>query len=274
MIYIKIMSKTSYSACAIRPEEVPVCTALKAGNYPQLYSERVKSILETVNDGGLREKVRQTLGSFEERDGYLAQSSPYRLVALQGSDKDSLLQKGNVLVARPRLQIAKQNNPDFMSGFYVDFGLNLVGETGYPVNPVQAEALAKDLRNVGIVLTTPKLVPYSSLMLDINGESPSGLVFKLSEQGRDSAKHSILNTQDFDWNYMPSSNGLFRAYLNWLGWVAGVDGLADSYGDGRVVVETTGEAMQKNFKGLEREATELFDRQRQERDSLISRLKA
>ncbi len=270
----KSMAKNIYSACATRPEEVVTCAALDAGNYPQLYSERVKSILGTIKYEGLREKVKQTLGSFEERDGedekVLAQSSPYRLVVLQ-----DILPKGKILVARPRLEIAKLNNPDFMYGFYVDCGLNLVGEAGYQVNSFQAEELTKDLRQVGINLTNPKLTPYSILTYSVDGNSPSGLVFKLSEQGKDNAKSLILNAGDFNWDYFPSNNGLFRACLGRGGyWGADDDGLRNSNDYGRVVVETTGEAMQKNFEGLQRETTELLVRQQKERQDLIARLQA
>ena len=264
------MAKISYSACAIRPEEVPVCEALESGDYPQLYSERVKSILGTITDEGLREKIKQTLGLFEERDGRLAQSSPYRLVVLQ-----DILTKGKVLVARPRLQVAKEGNPEFMSGFYVDFGLNLVsGEEGYKVNPLQAEELAKDLKQVGINLITPKLIPYRVLTHSVDKNSQSGLVFKLSEQGKDNVE-LILNTGDFKWNYLPSRNGLFRACLYRNGdWIANGDSLQYSIDNGRVVVETTGEASAKNFKELQDQTIALLDRQKRERQDLIARLQA
>ena len=40
------MVKTNYTALAMRPEEIVVCTALDAGNYPAEYLERVNKILE------------------------------------------------------------------------------------------------------------------------------------------------------------------------------------------------------------------------------------
>ena len=264
------MAKPSYSAVATRPEEVRMCVDLESGNYKELYSEKVKSILGNVTDEGLRKKVELTLDGFEERDGRLAQSSPYRLVVL-----NEILPKGKVLVARPRLQVAKENNPSFMSGFYVDIGLNLVGEQGYQVNPVQAKALAENLQGIGMDLTSPKLIPYSALTYMVDEKSPSGLVLVLSEQGRDLAKSQVLNTQDFNWNYSPSNNGLFGACLYRGGvWDAGDVDLADSSDLGRVVVETTGEAAQKNFEELQRQATELLTRQQKERADLIARLRA
>jgi hypothetical protein len=265
------MAKTNYTALAIRPEEVITCSALESGNYLELYAEKVEGILRNIKDDGLRKKVESTLGSFEERDGKLAQSSPYRLVVLQ-----SILPKGKVLAARPRLQIAKQNDSNFMSGFYVDCGLNLVsGEDGYQVNPVQAEALAGDLKSVGIDLANPKLIPFNALTYHINTDSPSGLVFQLSENGKDNAGNLVLNTSDFNWNYLPSRNGLFRAGLDWDGcWYASDGSLAGSNDNGRVVVETNGEAIAKNFEELKIQAEELLKRQRQERDSLVKRLQA
>ena len=268
---MKGMVETNYTACATRPEEVVVYTALDAGNYPLQYAERVKSILGNISDDDLKQKVESTLGVFESgADGKLAQSSPYRLVVLQ-----KILPKGKVLVARPRLQIAKENNPDFISSFYVDCGLNLVSsEKGYQVNPVLAEIMAKDLGNIGIDLTNPKLIPINALTYEINGESSSGLAFRLSEEARDSAKNLILNTLDFKWNYLPSKNGLFRAFLSSCGWLACVDDLADSGGNGRVVVETTGEASAKNLAALNNEATALLQRQEKERKDLFARLRA
>ncbi len=274
------MAKPSYSAYALKPEEAVVCIALDSENYPQLYTERVKSVLGTIRDEGLRERVRQTLGSFVEREAIedngsvrrvLAQSSPYRLVVLQ-----DILPKEKVLAARPRLQLAKENDYNFLSGFYVDFGLNLVsGEEGYQDNSIQAAGIAADLLNVGMELTNPKLIPYSVLTHTIDGNSSSGLVFKLSEQGEDNAKSLIQNTRDFNWDYSPTRNGLFRVYLYKGGsWDANVDNLQNSDDDGRVVVETTGEASAKNFKELQEQSVNLFDRQRKERDDLIARLRA
>lgn len=265
------MAKTNYSAIATRPDELTLCTAIETGDYPKLYADRVDSILRAISDESLRERAKQTLGSFEGRDGRLAQSSPYRLAVL-----NEILPKGKVLVARPRLQIAKENDPNFMTGFYVDFGLNLVsGEEGYKVNPVQADILAKDLTQVGINLTNPKLIPYSILRYQADPNSPSGLVFKLFEEGKDTAQKFILNTNDFNWSFSPSVNGLFRAYLDGVGdWGADEGGLAYPIGNGRVVVETTGEASAKNFDGLRKQTDALLTRQRQEREDLIKKLQA
>ncbi len=264
------MVKTSYLAYALKPEEIRVCKALDAGNYPQLYTERVNQILGDIKVSELKERVKRTLGSFEERDGKLAQSSPYGLIVLK-----DILPKGEVPVARSRLQTAKSNDPNFMSGFYIDCGLNLItGEEGYQANSAQASAIADDLTSVGINLTNPKLIPYSILTHAVDGNSPSGLVFELSEKGKDLAKINILNTLDFNWNYLPSRNGLFRAYLDRDGgWGAADEYLVSSNDNGRVVVETTGEASKKNFKDLQDQTVNLLDRQRKEREDLIARLR-
>ena len=266
------MVKSNYTACATRPEEVVVCSALNAGNYPAEYAEKVKSIFGTIQDDGLRKRVESTLGKFESgTDDKLAQSSPYRLVLLQ-----EIIPKERVLVARPRLEVAKQNNPDFMSGFYVDCGLNLVsGEEGYQVNSIPTKALAKDLTSIGFNLTNPKLISINALTYEVNEKSPSGLVFRLSEQGKDNARALILNTLDFKWDYLPSRTGLFGAYLYRNGhWRALDEDLAYSYDGGRVVVETTGEASALEFDVLKRQSEELFDRQRRERETLANKLLA
>ncbi len=149
-----------------------------------------------INDS-LKAKVRQTLGCFEKGSaGNLIQSSPYRLVVLQ-----QLLPEGKVFASRPRLQIARENDPNFMSGFYVDCGLNLVpckdaGEDSI-INPIQARELEADLKNIGLDLKYAKLIPYHILTSEVNDKSPSGLVFKLSKKGKDNAKGAVLNTEDF-----------------------------------------------------------------------------
>ena len=76
------MAKISYIAPAVKPEDLVVCTALDSDNYPALYSERVNSILGSIEDEKHRVQIRNTLGSFESgSDGKLAQSSAYKLVS-------------------------------------------------------------------------------------------------------------------------------------------------------------------------------------------------
>lgn len=263
------MGKTSYTACATKPEEIVMCSALDVGNYPEEYDERVKNILVGINDD-IEQKVKNTLGGFGTgNNGKLSQSSPYRLVVLQ-----EILPNDKVLVSRPRLQTARENDPNFMSGFYVDCGLNLVtSENIYQKNKVPAEILAEDLKRVGINLETGKLIPYNILTYEVDGDSPSGLVFKLSEKGKDIAKSLILNTDDFRWDHKPSGSGLFRAFLYMDGyWDADSEYLADSFGVGRVVTEITSEAGSREFETLVKQAEEMFERQQQERLSLIEKL--
>ena len=232
------MEKTSYSACATKHEEFIECSALNTENYPAEYAERVSRILADIKNSDFKERVKQTLGSFVEAgsDGKLAQSSPYRLVVLQEA-----IPKGKVLVARPRLQTAKENDPNFMSGFYVDFGLNLVASKGknYKINQIPAREIARDLERAGIKLDCAKLIPYNVLACQVNSKSPSGLVFKLSDKGKDIAEKLVLNTDDFEWDYKPSNDGLFRAFIDSYDyWFPNDEDLADSTGLGRVVVES------------------------------------
>ena len=256
-----------YTAVATKPGEMVVCTVLDAGNYLELYSARVEEILGKIKDDPLKQRAQKTLGSFESIDGKLAQSSPYRLVVLQ-----PLLPKGKVLVSTPRLRIARQNNPDFIRGFFCDSDLNLVTDQKYQVNPVQAEELATDLKKVGLDLKHPKLIPYRILTPRVRKNSPSGLVFRLSKEGMDTAKTAILNTNDFTWDYKPTKSGLFRADVDTDGGYAGDEGLGLSYGHGRVIVETTGEAGSREFEYLNEEATKLLQKQAEERRSLIDNL--
>ena len=266
------MANTNYRACAMRAKDVPFCEALDAGSYVERYSERVNELLAGIKDSSHRAKVSETLGSFQAgSDGKLVQSSPYKLVILQNS-----LPEGNVLVSRPALQIAKENNPNFMNGFYIDCGLNLASASeGYETNKFLAQALASDLEKAGVGLQDSRLIPYSILTAKLSEKSPSGLIFELSEKGKDIAKSVVPKTHDFNWNYLPSKGGLFGAFLGRDGgWVAGVGALADSDYDGRVVVETTGEAGSRELEALKTEAGNLFARQEKERKDLASRLLA
>jgi len=172
----KSMANISYSAVATRPEEIVSCTALDAGDYPERYAEKVKVIVDSITDISLKEKVKQTLGVFEKGSaGNLVQSSPYRLVVLQ-----EFLPKGKVLASMPRLRIAKENDQNFMRGFYVEGGLNLVpyNKENEAINAIQAGKLEADLRNVGIKTEDARLIPYNVLTLEFDGKSSSGLVFR------------------------------------------------------------------------------------------------
>ena len=255
--------------CAMKPEEIILCGPLEEGNYIEAYKEKVNDILKGIKNPSLKGKVESSLGYFEAgNDGKLAQSSPSRLVVFQ-----EILPEGKILVSRPRLEIAKENNPDFMSGFYVDCGLNLVSGTKYKTNPVQAKALAADLKKTGIKLDNAKLISYNLLTYDISGKSLSGLIFKLSEKGKDIVRSSVLNTDDFTWDYKPSESGLFGACLYAGGyWGASVEDLSDSGLGGRVVVETTSEAGSRELESLTKKANEILAEQREERKRLIAEL--
>lgn len=265
------MAKTVYTACGMRPEEVVICDALDAADYPEKYSTSVEGILRGISDISFKERVKATLGSFEKgNDGKLAQSSPFRLITLQ-----QLLPQGKILVARPALQAVKQNNSEFMSRYYVECGLNLVPpdqSNDYQTNSFLARELTDDLREAGVDLSVAKLIPYSILTHGVNADSPTGLVFKLSEQGRNTAKQAVLNTSDFQWNYSPSSRGLFRACLGADGSWNGDGSMVDSNAYGRVVVETTSEAGSRELETLRKQAESMYQRQREEKESLAKRL--
>jgi len=241
------MANISYSAVATRPEEIVSCTALDAGDYPERYAEKVKVIVDSITDISLKEKVKQTLGLFEKGSaGNLVQSSPYRLVVLQ-----EFLPKGKVLASMPRLRIAKENDQNFMRGFYVDGGLNLVpyNKGNEAINAIQAGKLEADLRKVGIKRENARLIPYNVLTLEFDGKSSSGLVFRLLEEGKDIAKQAILNTKDFKWNYSPNQGGLFRAYLDGdSNGYCGNRNLDSSNWIGGVVVESALGTSQKNLQ--------------------------
>ena len=194
------------------------------------------SILDAYNDSlkGFNEKARQILGMFKKTDGELAGPSSVMLVHLVNS---GILPSGTRLATRSDLQKAISFAPNFLEGRCTDCGLNLVSKGEYLVNPFLAKTLADDLKKVGIDLKDAKLIPYNILTLQADINSPSGLVFRLSEEGKDRAKDLILNTSDFKWNCSPSFNGLFRAYLNRYGsWGSDYGRLAYSDGSGRVVV--------------------------------------
>ena len=226
---------TSYSAVATKPEEIISCNALDAGDFPERYAERVEAITTGIKDSFLRETVRQGLGYFKKSNaGKLIQSSPYRLVVLQ-----QLLPEEKRLATMERLRIAR-GDPDFMRGFYVDGGLNLVPctDASEAVNAFQAGKLESDLRKAGVKTDDSILVPYHILTLEVDENSPSGLVLRLSKEGKDVVKKEVRNTADFEWDYFPNQGGLFGAYLgSGVRWNGG-GGLGGSNGDGGVVVES------------------------------------
>jgi hypothetical protein len=227
---------TSYSAVATKPEEIISCDALDAGDFPERYAKRVEAIATSVKDSYLREKVRLNLGYFEMSNaGKLIQSSPYRLVVLQ-----QLLPEEKRLATMERLRIAR-GDPDFMRGFYIDGGLNLVPCTyaNEAVNAFQAGKLEADLRKAGVKTDDSILVSYHILTLKVDEKSPSGLVLRLSKEGRDVIKEGVRNTSDFEWDYSPNQGGLFSAclYDDDL-WGCGVRNLDYSFRSGGVVVES------------------------------------
>jgi len=237
---------TSYSAVAAKPEEIVSCTALEAGDFPEKYVEKVRVISEGTNDDSLKEKLRQTLGCFEKGSaGNLIQSSPYRLVVLQ-----QLLPEGKRLATMQRLRIARGNDYNFMAGFYVDGGLNLVPYTNAneAINVFQAGKLKTDLRKAGIKTNSARLVPYHVLTAEVDEKSPSGLVFRLSKEGKSLAKDAVRNTADFTWNCEPTQGGLFRAYLHSDGdWYCDDGNLDNSDRSGGVVVESAEGTSPKNL---------------------------
>jgi len=172
---------------------------------------------------------------FSESGRQLTGSSPKMLVKLVNS---GLLPKDARIAMRKDLEKAIKRANAFLSGNYVDFGLNLDSRSDqYQFNPVYAKALAEDLKAVGIDLKDAKLIPYDILTDE----------FRLSEKGKDTAKKFILNTKDFKWNYEPSTSGLFGAGLDGDGdWDCRDVSLAGSDPGGRVVV-ITGEASSQNF---------------------------
>ena len=52
---------TSYSSVAVRPEEIPVCIAIGAGNYVEEFNDMREAFLERIKDTKTREKKREKL---------------------------------------------------------------------------------------------------------------------------------------------------------------------------------------------------------------------
>lgn len=226
------------------PQQKAVYAHLDGGSYLQRYSEEVERITSGISDPDKKQSARQALKLFEVSQGKLIQSSPYMLSVL-----NSLLPVEKTLVDRVGLQAARKADSGFMSGDYVDIGLNAVPENvGNRVNAVQANVLETSLKQAGVSLKDPRLVPYHILKLGVNLESPCGLVFELSEKGKDTAKDFVLHTDDFSWIYKPqeSENGLFRAFLDCDGsWDCYGRGLGGSDRGGGVVVESAEGTSQK-----------------------------
>lgn len=241
------------------PGEAPNCFALPAGDLPKRYQEAVDNfIIDQKVPETEQAKVRAVLGNFESGEAEnLVQSSPYRLVLLQ-----AILPPHQTLIARPRLESAKRKDNAFMLNLYVDYGLNLDLTRGEPeINASQAIALREDLQQVGIDATKARLLPYHVLEPQFNQNS--GLVFRLSEQGKALAKIAVLNTKDFKWHYSPNQSGLFWAYLNGDGdWGCSGRNLEFSDRVGGVVVESAG--------GTAQNLTALAERQKAIRNTALA----
>ena len=173
--------------------------------------------------------------NFGESDMQLTGSSSEMLVNLVNS---GLLPKDTRIATRKDLEKTIKRVSDFLSEVYVDCGFNLDSrDDEYTINHDYAQVLAEDLKAVGIRLRNAKLIPYNLLTKK----------FRLSEEGKDTAKGLILDTQDFKWDCEPSDSGLFGAGFEGNGYWGCRDGdLADPYLDGRVVV-ISGEATSRKF---------------------------
>jgi hypothetical protein len=184
------------------------------------------------------EKARSTLLRFNSSNNELTGSNPFMLVCLQNS---GLLSVNSRIATRQDLEKAihyNKGNP--FSENYVDFGLALrTNKDTHTSNDLLAKVLAEELKQRGIKLG--KLIPISALNLKENSNSAYGLVFSLKEDVKE-----LEDLNNFKWNYK-RDNGIARAYFYGDGyWISNVEKLADSNGNGRVVV-ISGEATQKNF---------------------------
>lgn len=211
----------------------------------EIYREGVEKFSSDSNvSDECRDKVKQTLcaqGRVSAVDGYFAGSNPF----IQAFAK-RVLPEGSVLVTRPDLEEVVELAPGFLADNYVDFGVSLVtAGDNYEQNDLVAKRLAGELGKVGKTLKHPQLIYTGALEPVADEESNYGLVFVLTEEGKDEAKSFIVDRDSFKWHYI-RDDGLSCAYLyrNSV-WCAGNERFDYSYSDGRVVVKTAEGSSQK-----------------------------
>ncbi|MBI4158949.1 hypothetical protein HY500_01675 [Candidatus Woesearchaeota archaeon] len=197
----------------------------------QAYQESLQS---------LDEEVAQRLRGLEGDNGYLSFSTPFRLVHLLNS---GLLPAGTRLAERLDLEIAIAEDPKFVEGKWVEFGIALkTAGDSYAPNDIPARVLAEELKSRGISLGSGKLIPYNVLRNVGSQDSDYRMVLNLSDQFKNS---SVRDLSDFRWDYT-RKEGMARAFLyRGRGWGCDNWDLGNSYSSGRVVV-VGGEATEKN----------------------------
>jgi hypothetical protein len=221
------------------------------------------SVLTAYNASiqGFNEKAREALGKFGSKGVALTGSSPFMLAHLASS---GLLPEDARLATRADLETATAKDNNFVRGNYVIPGLALrtAGDSHSP-NDLPAKVLAADLEKRGIELGKGKLIPFGVLRLKEDENSAYGAVFELGDKAD---KGSILDLDQFKWDYVRSDGlscaGLYRNRV----WDSDSRDLAFSDGDGRVVV-VSGEATSQKI--LDRHCTEF----RAERDAKLAKVR-
>jgi len=198
----------------------------------QPYKEQAQALIEGIKGLGstnFKQRAERALlhpERFFTEGGRFYGASPFMLPLLHQATSLPIID-------RPGFEIALANNPDYAKEVLVDCGLNLASRQG--PNPYEAEVLADELNRVGIDLAEPRLVPPDCLKVVPDANAEHGLVFKLSEQGRDTAKQRVLNTNDFHWDFTGNQKGLLGAFRSVVGyWTCGSRVRVKSHGSWRV----------------------------------------
>ncbi|MEK6843853.1 MAG: hypothetical protein AABX83_00330 [Nanoarchaeota archaeon] len=184
------------------------------------------SILEAYNESiqGYNEKARDSLGKFSKSDGELTGSSPLMLIQLANS---GLLPEGTRLAKREDLENAISQDSDFLRGHYTDFGLALkTAGDSYAPNDLLAKRLAEQFKQRNIKLGEGKLIYFDSLYLIEDENSAYGLIPSL----KDGAESSILDLDDFRWNYTRDEGLACADLVRDRYWDSNFEHVADSGG--------------------------------------------
>ena len=217
-----------------------------------LNSKVLESYQEAIKSYG--EKARESLDIFRDINGYLAGSNCFAPIVLR-----NLLPKNSRLATMADLGLATEINPDFLRGFYSDTGLTLRTERdSYKPYNFLANDLAKQLKKRGMPLKEgmPKVIYFDALDLRENTDSHCGLVYELNEKAK--LGENIIDAPELTRNFRfktidergipiedndgsrilyAGDGGVSRFYLGRSSDLdSGSRGLADSGGDGRVVV--------------------------------------
>ena len=232
------MRKIIYS----NPEKVPARGIAPSSDLEQAaWRDFINTSFESTT-------ARDNLKKYNFNDPELRGSSPLMSTtyANMNPDKPGSLPNGHILAPREEMEIILEEDANYFSGIYSDFGLALVtpydnwdpDDDGKKPNDFVTRNLYEQLQAHEIELTDGGiLIPLSVLgRPQENSESAYGLLFKLQDLSSQELKDQIRPLAEYGWTQgWTRDEGLARAFRINRGWFRIDRNLDYSLSDGRVV---------------------------------------